>query len=49
MSEESLPHTHVRLWVSGKSLRAALENVVLAEYLPLVRIISLTPHPHLIS
>jgi hypothetical protein len=30
--EEGLPHTRVLLWVSGESLRAAFENVVLAEY-----------------
>jgi hypothetical protein len=32
VSEEGLPHTPVRLWVSGESWRAAFENVVLAEY-----------------
>jgi Winged helix-turn helix len=30
--EEGLPHTRVLLWVSGESLRAAFESVVLAEY-----------------
>jgi transposase InsO family protein len=30
--EEGLPHTRVLLWVSGESLRAAFENVILAEY-----------------
>jgi transposase InsO family protein len=30
--EEGLPHTRVLLWVAGESLRAAFENVVLAEY-----------------
>jgi hypothetical protein len=30
--EEGLSHTQVLLWVSGESLRAAFENVVLAEY-----------------
>jgi hypothetical protein len=31
MSEEGLPPTHVRFWVSGESLRAACERVVLAD------------------
>lgn len=30
--EEGLPHTRVLLWISSESLRAAFENVVLAEY-----------------
>jgi hypothetical protein len=30
--EEGLPHTQVQLWVSGESLRASFESVVLAEY-----------------
>jgi hypothetical protein len=30
--EEGLPQTQVLLWVSGEHLRAAFENVVLAEY-----------------
>ena len=32
MSEEGLSHTRVRLWVSGESLRATVEHVVLADY-----------------
>jgi hypothetical protein len=32
VSEEGLPHTQVLLWVSGESLRAAFEHVVLAAY-----------------
>jgi transposase InsO family protein len=30
--EEGLPHTQVLLWVSGEQLRAAFDNVILAEY-----------------
>jgi hypothetical protein len=30
--EAGLAHTHVLLWVAGESLRAAFENVILAEY-----------------
>jgi hypothetical protein len=30
--EAGLPHTQVLLWVSGEHLRAAFDNVVLAEY-----------------
>jgi hypothetical protein len=30
--EEGLPQTRVLLWVAGESLRAAFENVILAEY-----------------
>src|ERR671936_491272 len=30
--EEGLPQTQVLLWVSGEQLRAAFDNVVLAEY-----------------
>ena len=30
--EAGLPHTRVLLWVAGESLRAAFENVLLAEY-----------------
>ena len=30
--EEGLPQTQVLLWVSGEQLRAAFENVILAEY-----------------
>jgi Winged helix-turn helix/Integrase core domain len=30
--EAGLPHTRVLLWVAGESLRAAFENVILAEY-----------------
>jgi hypothetical protein len=32
VSEEGFSHTHVRLWVSDESLRAAFEHVVLAVY-----------------
>ena len=32
MSEEGLPHTQVLLWVSGESLGATFEHVVLASY-----------------
>jgi hypothetical protein len=32
VSEEGLPHTPVRRWGSGESLRAVFEHVVLAEY-----------------
>jgi hypothetical protein len=32
VSEEGLPPTPVRFWVSGESLRAAFEHVVLADY-----------------
>ena len=30
--EAGLPHTQVLLWVSGEPLRAAFDNVILAEY-----------------